>query len=54
MCIAKFNNSIGNSCVTVIAQGKTEETVSARGTHLAVELLNLIYINLKKAVKKTQ
>lgn len=25
MCIAKFNNSIGNSCVTAIAQGKTED-----------------------------
>lgn len=25
MCIAKFNDSIGNSCVTVIAQGKTED-----------------------------
>lgn len=25
MCIAKFNNSIGNSCVTVITQGKTED-----------------------------
>lgn len=41
MFIVKFNNSIGNSCVIVIAQDKTK-AVSATGVYLSAEPLNLI------------